>query len=220
MVIGAAAFAFAYFDAGVRAAPDRLDAVLRRVPDPDRRSGSATARSASLAHLMTRRRPPDWVSAKPKRFAWSLGLGLSFVDDDHHEQRDPRLAAALDLPRLPDADVDGVGARPVPRLQAPRPAACAAAGRRRTPRSRSAPAAPARSPRQPRRSSTPRSRRRTERRYAAASCSSTASTSSSCVFGVTLGITCATTPSGPMTKVARRAPKYFLPYIDFSAHTP
>jgi hypothetical protein len=26
---------------------------------------------------MTRYREPDWVSAKPKRFAWSLALGLS-----------------------------------------------------------------------------------------------------------------------------------------------
>ncbi len=27
-----------------------------------------------LAHWMTRRRPPDWASARPKRFAWTLGL--------------------------------------------------------------------------------------------------------------------------------------------------
>jgi len=26
---------------------------------------------------MTRRQPPDWVSAKPKRFAWTLGLALT-----------------------------------------------------------------------------------------------------------------------------------------------
>jgi hypothetical protein len=38
------------------------------------------------------------------------------------------------------------------------------------------------------------------RAYAAASCSSAASTSSSCVLGVTLGMTCATMPSGPMMK--------------------
>ncbi len=50
--------------------------------------------------------------------------------------------------------------------------------------------------------------------YAAANCSKTAKTSSSCVLGVTFGMTCATTPSGPMMKVARRAPKYFRPYID------
>ena len=28
---------------------------------------------------MTRRQPPDWVSAKPKRFAWTLGLAMSFA---------------------------------------------------------------------------------------------------------------------------------------------
>ena len=28
---------------------------------------------------MTRGREPDWVSAKPKRFAWTLGLGMSFA---------------------------------------------------------------------------------------------------------------------------------------------
>jgi len=31
-----------------------------------------------VAHLLTRYRDPDWVSAKPKRFAWELALGLSF----------------------------------------------------------------------------------------------------------------------------------------------
>jgi hypothetical protein len=61
---------------------------------------------------------------------------------------------------------------------------------------------------------------RDDRRYAAANCSKTAKTSSSCVLGVTLGITCATMPSGPMMKVARSAPRYLRPYIDFSAHTP
>lgn len=30
-----------------------------------------------VAHWMTRRVPPDWVSAKPKLFAWRLGLALS-----------------------------------------------------------------------------------------------------------------------------------------------
>jgi hypothetical protein len=47
---------------------------------------------------------------------------------------------------------------------------------------------------------------------AAANCSSTAKTSSSCVLGVTLGITWATTPSGPITNVARSAPQYVRPY--------
>ena len=32
-----------------------------------------------LARAMTRRQPPQWVSAKPKRFAWTLGMCLSFA---------------------------------------------------------------------------------------------------------------------------------------------
>jgi len=32
-----------------------------------------------VAHAMTRRHPPQWVSAKPKRFAWTLALGLAFA---------------------------------------------------------------------------------------------------------------------------------------------
>ena len=30
-----------------------------------------------VAHWMTRWQPPEWVSAKPKRFAWSLGLAMA-----------------------------------------------------------------------------------------------------------------------------------------------
>jgi hypothetical protein len=32
-----------------------------------------------VARAMTRRQPPRWVSAKPKRFAWTLGLGIGFA---------------------------------------------------------------------------------------------------------------------------------------------
>ncbi len=31
-----------------------------------------------LAGLLVRRQPPMWVSAKPKRFAWTLGLAMTF----------------------------------------------------------------------------------------------------------------------------------------------
>jgi hypothetical protein len=31
-----------------------------------------------LARWMTLRQPPEWVSAKPKRFAWTLGLAMAF----------------------------------------------------------------------------------------------------------------------------------------------
>ena len=32
-----------------------------------------------LAQVLTRSQEPEWVSAKPKRFAWTLGLVLSFA---------------------------------------------------------------------------------------------------------------------------------------------
>ena len=32
-----------------------------------------------VARAMMSRRPPDWVSAKPKRFAWSRGLPKTFA---------------------------------------------------------------------------------------------------------------------------------------------
>jgi uncharacterized protein DUF4395 len=31
----------------------------------------------AIAHALTLAQPPEWVSAKPKRFAWSLGLAMS-----------------------------------------------------------------------------------------------------------------------------------------------
>ena len=30
-----------------------------------------------IARWMTQRKPPEWVSAKPKRFAWMIGLVMS-----------------------------------------------------------------------------------------------------------------------------------------------
>ncbi len=32
-----------------------------------------------LAHVLVRRHEPEWASARPKRFAWSMGLALSFA---------------------------------------------------------------------------------------------------------------------------------------------
>ena len=32
-----------------------------------------------VARWMTQRQAPDWASAKPKRFAWTLGLAMSFA---------------------------------------------------------------------------------------------------------------------------------------------
>ena len=49
---------------------------------------------------------------------------------------------------------------------------------------------------------------------------SASSTSSSCSAGLTFRSTWATLPYVSMTNVVRSLPKYVLPYIDFSAHTP
>jgi hypothetical protein len=77
MVIGAVAFAYAYFDA--QYLPLQVAATLFFAEFLVRVTlGIRYSPVGFVAHLMTRSRPPDWVSAKPKRFAWTLGLALSF----------------------------------------------------------------------------------------------------------------------------------------------
>jgi hypothetical protein len=77
MVAGAIAFSFAYFEHHYIPLQvvstfffieflSRLTLGLRRSP------------VGVLAHAMTAGRPADWVSAKPKRFAWTLALGMAF----------------------------------------------------------------------------------------------------------------------------------------------
>ena len=78
MVTGAVAFVYAYFDKNYLP----LQAVatfffvefLIRVAFGLRYSPAGVA-----ARFLTRRQPPDWVSAKPKRFASTLGLALSLA---------------------------------------------------------------------------------------------------------------------------------------------
>ncbi|HEY7631839.1 MAG TPA: DUF4395 domain-containing protein [Thermoleophilaceae bacterium] len=78
MVTGAVAFSYAYFAKNYLPLQAvtvfffaefliRLTAGLRYSP------------TGIVARGMTLRQPPDWVSAKPKRFAWTLGLGMSFA---------------------------------------------------------------------------------------------------------------------------------------------
>jgi hypothetical protein len=77
MVIGAVAFASAYFaeDYLLLQVASTLFFVefLIRVT-----TGIRYSPMGLIARAMTRAQPPEWVSAKPKRFAWTLGLGLSF----------------------------------------------------------------------------------------------------------------------------------------------
>jgi Domain of unknown function (DUF4395) len=78
MVIGAVAFAFAPFDK--RYAPLQavtgffvLEFVIRAT------IGFRVSPTGLVARALTLGRPPEWVSAKPKRFAWTLGAAMSLA---------------------------------------------------------------------------------------------------------------------------------------------
>lgn len=78
MALGAIAFVYSYFDKVY--APIQIvttfffvDFLLRVTV------GLRYSPVGIVAGWMTRRQPPEWVSAKPKRFAWSLGMVLSFA---------------------------------------------------------------------------------------------------------------------------------------------
>jgi Domain of unknown function (DUF4395) len=77
MVLGAVAFVYAYFDG--QYVPLQVVSSFFFVEFLSRLTiGLHHSPMGLVARGLTRRRPPDWVSAKPKRFAWSLGLGMSF----------------------------------------------------------------------------------------------------------------------------------------------
>jgi hypothetical protein len=77
MVAGAVAFAFAYFDK--QYIPLQCVSTFFFVEFLSRLVvGLRYSPVGLVAHLITSDRPPDWVSAKPKRFAWTLGLGMAF----------------------------------------------------------------------------------------------------------------------------------------------
>ena len=76
LVIGGVAFAYAYFDA--QYIPLQIAATLFFVEFLIRVTiGIRYSPVGIVAHWMTRHREADWVSAKPKRFAWTIGLGLA-----------------------------------------------------------------------------------------------------------------------------------------------
>jgi hypothetical protein len=78
MVVGAVAFAYAYFDK--QYLPLQVVASLFFVEFLIRVTiGLRYSPFGVVAGLMTRGRAPDWVSARPKRFAWTLGLGMAFA---------------------------------------------------------------------------------------------------------------------------------------------
>ena len=78
LVMGSVAFAYAYFThlyIPLQAVASFFFVeFLIRVT-----AGIQYSPTGIVAHAMTRRHPPRWVSAKPKRFAWTLGLGIGFA---------------------------------------------------------------------------------------------------------------------------------------------
>ena len=78
LVIGGAAFSAAYFAHDY--VPLQIASTLFFVEFLVRLTlGLRVSPMGLIARALTHGRPPEWVSAKPKRFAWTLGLGMSFA---------------------------------------------------------------------------------------------------------------------------------------------
>ena len=78
MAIGAVAFSYAYF--AKQYLPLQIVATLFFVEFLIRVTVSLRYSPIGvLARVLTFGQPPDWVSAKPKRFAWSLGLVMTLA---------------------------------------------------------------------------------------------------------------------------------------------
>jgi hypothetical protein len=78
MVIGAIAFAYAYF--AKQYVPLQVAASLFFAEFLTRvTAGLRYSPVGIVARAMTLGRAPDWVSAKPKRFAWTLGLMMALA---------------------------------------------------------------------------------------------------------------------------------------------
>ena len=78
LVVGAVAFSYAYFEHDY--VPLQAVTVVFFTEFLIRLTlGLRYSPMGVIAHALTAGNPPDWVSAKPKRFAWTLGLGMSFA---------------------------------------------------------------------------------------------------------------------------------------------
>ena len=78
LIIGAIAFCLALFEQQyiplqVAASFFLVEFVLRTT------LGIRYSPVGVVARWLTRGQAPDWVSAKPKRFAWTLGIGMAFA---------------------------------------------------------------------------------------------------------------------------------------------
>ena len=77
MVMGAVAFSLAYFNHQYMLL--QVVSTLFFVEFLTRLTGGLRVSPIGIvARAMTLGRVPDWVSEKPKRFAWTLGLGMTF----------------------------------------------------------------------------------------------------------------------------------------------
>ncbi len=78
LTLAAAATAFAYANFGHVFGPIKFVTTFFFVDFSIRvTAGLGYSPTGAVAGWMTRRQPPQWVSAKPKRFAWTLGLVMS-----------------------------------------------------------------------------------------------------------------------------------------------
>lgn len=78
MAAGTYAFVYAYFDKEF--VPIKVVTIFFFVDFLIRVFGSlAYSPSGFVGRLLVSGRPPEWVSPEPKRFAWSIGLVLSFA---------------------------------------------------------------------------------------------------------------------------------------------
>ena len=78
MVLGAVAFAYALF--AQQYVPIRVVTTFFFVEFLIRATvGIRLSPLGVIARWMTQRQAPEWVSAKPKRFAWGIGVAMSFA---------------------------------------------------------------------------------------------------------------------------------------------
>jgi hypothetical protein len=78
MVVGAVAFVYAYFDKDYL--PLQVVSTFFFVEFLIRVTfGLQYSPTGVVSRFLMQRQPPDWVSAKPKRFAWTLGLSLALA---------------------------------------------------------------------------------------------------------------------------------------------
>jgi hypothetical protein len=78
MVIGAVGFVYAYF--AKEYVPLRIVTTIFFVEFLIRvTAGLRYSPMGLVAQWLTQRHAPEWVSAKPKRFAWTIGLIMSFA---------------------------------------------------------------------------------------------------------------------------------------------